>query len=542
MRRFEREGLDTQILMPEEMGYAERLLAYIRPTMEDPETRDFPGFFCSHGWERGGLANWQTIADGMRPYGRRFWMTETGGAGADWQGAMAVAERMHRAIAGGNASAWLFYQFTYLYEEGVKKPDYFAAKHFYRFLRPGAVRIDSTCDNEQLLVSAYEHPGNGTLTGLFINKADETVTVRLAVSHGSAPEVYNVWISSESDGCNHKGTMSGGGEFELQMPPRSILTIEGATRPDAITALEPLGTPDPEAVPPPLFVKYGHEPLHLAARSDKLEDVERLIAEGADVNKKNIVDFTPLHRLAIPGHARIIAALVEAGAELDTRDVEGATPLYLASGWGQLESATAFLAAGADPNVPDLLDWTALHAAALGPNDAIVSALLAAGVEVNARADDGTTPLHAAVASPYSAAVKAVRQLVEAGADVTARTDDGWTPLHSAAANSHTSYRVDPDDAAEKIRILVAAGADVNAVDDSGRTPLHWAAWIGHFRLEKQDDASYELKFYDGAVKALMAAGADVNAKDGEGNTALHYAESEGYSEIAEALKAAGAD
>ena len=59
MRKFEKEGINTKILMPEDMMFVDRMLFYIQPTMNDPETRRFNGHFTTH--RRGGkddLLNW----------------------------------------------------------------------------------------------------------------------------------------------------------------------------------------------------------------------------------------------------------------------------------------------------------------------------------------------------------------------------------------------------------------------------------------------------------------------------------------------------
>ena len=44
------------------------------------------------------------------------------------------------------------------------------------------------------------------------------------------------------------------------------------------------------------------------------------------------------------------------------------------------------------------------------------------------------------------------------------------------------------------------------------------------------------------SLKTLIEAGADVNAEDKYGNTALSYARGNGYTEIADLLKEAGAE
>ena len=46
----------------------------------------------------------------------------------------------------------------------VKGKKYYVSKQFYRYIRPGAVRVGATSTNSNVFVSAYEHAGAGTHT------------------------------------------------------------------------------------------------------------------------------------------------------------------------------------------------------------------------------------------------------------------------------------------------------------------------------------------------------------------------------------------
>ena len=74
----------------------------------------------------------------------------------------------------------------------------------------------------------------------------------------------------------------------------------------------------------------GETPLHWAARFGQSQVAELLIAEGADVNAKNVVGQTPLHWAAMAGHKEIIELLIAAGAEVNAKTKRGDTPLDLA--------------------------------------------------------------------------------------------------------------------------------------------------------------------------------------------------------------------
>ena len=74
----------------------------------------------------------------------------------------------------------------------------------------------------------------------------------------------------------------------------------------------------------------GETPLLWAARFGQSQVAELLIAEGADVNAKNVVGQTPLHWAAMAGHKEIIELLIAVGAEVNAKTKRGETPLDLA--------------------------------------------------------------------------------------------------------------------------------------------------------------------------------------------------------------------
>jgi O-glycosyl hydrolase len=142
-------------------------------------------------WVRGWSATPQgtlppSIA-GFSAYGKRSWMTETSGdqtfwptpaMGAAQQGALHVAIKIHHALTAGAESAWLHWQFAEDRasefsltdrEQGANGAKYVAAKHFFKPIRPDAKRIEASASAPSLLVSAYLHEADQTLTVVAIN-------------------------------------------------------------------------------------------------------------------------------------------------------------------------------------------------------------------------------------------------------------------------------------------------------------------------------------------------------------------------------------
>lgn len=75
--------------------------------------------------------------------------------------------------------------------------------------------------------------------------------------------------------------------------------------------------------------KYYETALHHACFNGDVEEVEKLIKEGYNINARTEFFEVPLHYAAIKGHAKVISKLLESGAELDLFNKDGLTPLML---------------------------------------------------------------------------------------------------------------------------------------------------------------------------------------------------------------------
>ena len=219
-------------------------------------------------------------------------------------------------------------------------------------------------------------------------------------------------------------------------------------------------------------------PLHQAAAKGELTVARFLLANGADIEVKNLryMDRTALHMAAESGHRAIVELLLDKGANVNCVDSQGFTPLHLAVGRGFRNVAEVLLAHKGDPNAKTGSRTTPLHLAVAEGLKPIAELLLGHGADVNAVSTD-------------------IRSLS------AAQLFTG-TPLHIAAERGDQTLA----------QLLLEKHADVNAVDSIGATPLHRAAANGQFEV----------------AKLLLAHGAQVNAQDrhsaGHGWTPLHEA------------------
>ncbi|GAB3382391.1 ankyrin repeat domain-containing protein [Lysobacter fragariae] len=290
--------------------------------------------------------------------------------------------------------------------------------------------------------------------------------------------------------------------------------------------------------------------LHDEAPAPGPEQIERLLAWGADPGMRDIAGDTPLFALlsrgpsALPslhaflrrgvspagagGLARFLAAcsaseqaargleyfaldLLERGADPFAPSPGGDPPLALAVRLGWTRLVDRLLAIGVNLDTRDGHGMSALHLAAALGREAMLKTLVAHGASPDLLAADGQTPLGVALATGRR--------------DLADWLDwRGWPlprrPLH---AQDVPSAAIVGD--ADAVRRLLDLGLPVNAIDSQGCSALLRAAGGGHRAV----------------VDLLLARGADPQLTANSGATPLSAAVSMRHVEIVDRLIAAGA-
>jgi uncharacterized protein len=77
--------------------------------------------------------------------------------------------------------------------------------------------------------------------------------------------------------------------------------------------------------------------LHLAARRGAVDDIEVLVAAGANINAAGDLGYTPLHRAAMVGKLDAVKKLVDLGADPRIENELGETPSKVAELGGHEE-------------------------------------------------------------------------------------------------------------------------------------------------------------------------------------------------------------
>tara|TARA_Y100001933_G_scaffold58737_1_gene58748 strand:- start:352 stop:825 length:474 start_codon:yes stop_codon:yes gene_type:complete len=101
-----------------------------------------------------------------------------------------------------------------------------------------------------------------------------------------------------------------------------------------------------------------------AAGHGRIEAVKQHIAAGTDVNAKDILPWTPLHRAAEYGHKQIAELLIVNGADLEAKTpIDEMTPLIGALMGDHTELVELLIKKGADVNAKNNNLETALDEA-----------------------------------------------------------------------------------------------------------------------------------------------------------------------------------
>ena len=280
--------------------------------------------------------------------------------------------------------------------------------------------------------------------------------------------------------------------------------------------------------------------IHEAAADGDINKVKSLLSDGADVNIKGRLEYTPLHHAAENGHANLVTFLISRGGDLEVRNHYGRTPLALAACRGHKGMVELLIAKGADFNTKDIWYKKLLHHAAENGHAELARFLIDRGADIESETNLHYTALNLAASQGHR---QMVELLISKGADVNTKEQMNYTPLHKAAMNGH--YEI--------AKLLVDAGANVNVEDSHNRTPLYNAVLAGHKDVAGLlagnqayvpfPDLHFSAFMGDLAkVKKIIEEGADVDSKDGQGRTILLFTALGGSKQVVEFLVDKGAD
>ena len=176
--------------------------------------------------------------------------------------------------------------------------------------------------------------------------------------------------------------------------------------------------------------------LYPAVQRGALDQIERHVHWGSDINALQPDGQRPLHAAAQAGRSVVVRTLLEGGADIDAPNRAGHTALYTALMEGRTQVAELLVERGA--------------------------------------AFDPTRLLQAAVDNGVSDA-DVLDFLTKRGADLDAENAAGDPPLLRATRQGNRLLA----------KHLIARGADVNGRGAEGKTPLWWALEAGNEDLDR---------------------------------------------------------
>jgi O-glycosyl hydrolase len=243
--RLEMEGLSTKLFYPEEVMVRESdMLGWMTTLNNDVYARKYVNIVAVHGYESTGTSAgtiggelWEKYYNdyvNFPGYPKQFWMTETSGEKNSHSGAMQMVSGLSNAITYGRLNAWVYWTISgealdpYNPDEvydlmlnGVKLKKWYGSKNYFRYVRPGAWAVESSSSDIDVLVNAFWHEENNSLTYVLINKSNAGKIVNFDF-YDMAMDT-RLYRTSATENCEEIRIPPGSESYLL--PPMSVSTF-----------------------------------------------------------------------------------------------------------------------------------------------------------------------------------------------------------------------------------------------------------------------------------------------------------------------------
>lgn len=263
---------------------ADKNLQFLQAVGANPAASAAETYFCIHGYDSDGVSaasatptqwlwwlnGWSNSpapgipanVAGFGAYGKKSWMTETSGENPAWLyptngfpsgGAWSIALRIQQALTAGRESAWAYWQMTDGNPVGAEtltdasslqnSPKYVAVKHFFKYIRPNSICVNTTVSGDAALTAAaFLHVTNGTMTVVLINATN--TPVQAVVNSPAQPAGIKTWQTfTSSSGSYWQASATGitNGQATVNVPGYGIVTLYGMAAPRLGAARTPGG-------------------------------------------------------------------------------------------------------------------------------------------------------------------------------------------------------------------------------------------------------------------------------------------------------------
>lgn len=266
----------------------------------------------------------------------------------------------------------------------------------------------------------------------------------------------------------------------------------------------------------PYLEEAEEQPFFVAAFLGRLEMIRAMILKIKDINCRDILRQTALHKVAKSKNVEIAQILLDHGADANVLDMQGDTPLLSAVRQKSLSLVQCLLPKTDLVHVEKALKY-AQESGLKDVEDFIINN----DVRLNKEPPKEIKPVQLTILEAVKMGdIEAVRQLLLQKENLAAIDENDRTPLHVALKLKNS-----PQIQKEIVELLIKNGVDANVKDINTFTALHSAARKGNLEI----------------VKLLVEATQDIDIKDGLGQTALHLAVEKGHVDVVKYLAEKGA-
>ncbi|MFH1761271.1 MAG: hypothetical protein ABIA63_09245, partial [bacterium] len=289
--RFEAEGVTTGIYSPDISGLG-AFSGYVNTICGNPVAMAYVDRLATHNytanfWNPDGMILQLTSAYNLaNSYGKKLWLTEYCDDQSNygtWNEGLALVQHLHDALVYGQVSAWLTYEiyrdpsgkaFSIYDDSGQITPKFYHLKQYFRYVRPGAVRVETASSDTDILVTSFVHNDSNTFTVAAINRSSSNQDVTFGISNISGLSVLDVIRTSSTENADSVDqVIVSGNSFNYILPDSSITTFTGAisnpVRTDNVgirwgNSMELMVSPNPFSLSTTMTYKNNCNPLNIA--------------------------------------------------------------------------------------------------------------------------------------------------------------------------------------------------------------------------------------------------------------------------------------
>lgn len=196
-------------------------------------------------------------------------------------------------------------------------------------------------------------------------------------------------------------------------------------------------------------------------------------------SEREIAAYDGLFRAAHEGDVAMIERLVAEGADVNARDARGRTPAHVAAFASEDDALRALAEAGADMNALEHRAYDVVTIAAVADDPELMSLAIELGNDPGLTTSpyDGT----ALIAAAHLGHAEVVRRLIDAGAPLDHINNLHWTAVMEAVVLGDGGQ-----DHQAVLDALLTAGADRSLADRDGVTPLEHAEARGFAEMAER--------------------------------------------------------